>query len=104
MNSVLFITEAGPSIGFGHLRRCLTLATALTERGLAAQFRLAGGTVGEAIATGAGFGVAPIASPGDPKEVAKAVSQSGADCVVLDSYAATADVFKSTGIPTVVID
>jgi UDP-2,4-diacetamido-2,4,6-trideoxy-beta-L-altropyranose hydrolase len=35
---ILFLADAGPAVGGGHVMRCLTLARALTERGAACAF------------------------------------------------------------------
>src|SRR5207237_858315 len=44
--SVVYITEAGPVVGLGHLRRCQALATALRRRGAGARFRIDAATLG----------------------------------------------------------
>jgi len=104
MRSLLFLTEGGGGVGLGHIRRCLTLATALTKFGLASEFRVAGGDAAESIVARAGFGVAPIASTSSVAEVARAVQASSATGVVIDSYAATEEVFRATGMATIVMD
>lgn len=60
--SVVFRTTGGPEIGFGHLRRSLTLATHLTEEGAQVKFVLAS-THGEDVLTAAGFSVTVEAAP-----------------------------------------
>src|SRR5437899_332323 len=42
--SVVFVTEASPDVGLGHLRRCEALATALRRRGARSRFLVEGKT------------------------------------------------------------
>jgi spore coat polysaccharide biosynthesis predicted glycosyltransferase SpsG len=44
-----FVTHSGPSIGLGHLRRCLTLARACRDRGANVGFVLAPGSDGGSV-------------------------------------------------------
>jgi len=40
--SAVFVTEASPEVGLGHLRRCEALATALRRRGATSRFLVDG--------------------------------------------------------------
>lgn len=104
MMLVLFLTEGGSDVGLGHIRRCLTLATALTHFGVAAEFRVAGGDIPESVVARAGFSVAPISGLDNAPEIAQVARARRPDGIVIDSYVATHDILRSTGVRTIVLD
>ena len=69
---ILFVCDAGPGVGGGHVMRCLTLAGALAARGAACAF----------VRTPEAAGILARYAP----DVALADEGAAADLVVLDSY------------------
>ncbi len=90
---ILFVADAGPEIGGGHVMRCLTLARALVARGAEAAFL----TTPEAAAI-----LDAYAGP----EIGRAEGADGFDACVFDSYRMAADEHRAIakGRPTLVID
>src|SRR2546422_523168 len=86
--SVVFVTEASPEVGLGHLRRCQALATALRRRGTSSRFLVEG----EASVTGPE--VVPLGWTRDPALACAAVAESRDDAVIVDSYRATPELFE----------
>lgn len=80
---VAFLTEAGPGVGLGHLRRCEALAAALGTRGVAARF-LVDGDVGPA----------RLEWTRDPARAVAALVAWRPDVVVIDSYRAGAELLE----------
>jgi spore coat polysaccharide biosynthesis predicted glycosyltransferase SpsG len=76
------LCDAGPTIGLGHLRRCLVIAEAARRRGIEASFAIGGSTDAGAIAGRAGFAHAASAGLLGPAEAEAAFRGSGA--VLLD--------------------
>src|SRR5205809_3914520 len=66
--SAVFVTEASPEVGLGHLRRCEALATALRRRGATSRFLVDGE------AALAGPEVVPLAWTRDPALACAAVA------------------------------
>lgn len=95
MTSLLVVTEGGPAVGLGHIRRCLSLATALRSLGLDVAFAIAGGQPAVEIAAAAKFDSMPLRDAGDAREVASAIGRSGAAAVLVDSYRATEEVLRA---------
>jgi spore coat polysaccharide biosynthesis predicted glycosyltransferase SpsG len=86
----VFITNAGPDIGGGHLSRCLALAQALELRGTSCSWILNEGAAPQSSALG-------IEEKSFLKDIFCRESvkvASGADFAVVDSYAATAGFFR----------
>jgi len=105
MTTLLIVTEGGSRIGLGHVRRCLTLASALKRAGVNVRFRVAGGTEVETVVTAEGFEAAPFRDPADAHEVGRIVTSAAVDGVLIDSYAATENVFRACDqVKTVAID
>jgi spore coat polysaccharide biosynthesis predicted glycosyltransferase SpsG len=89
--TLLVRPDVGADVGLGHLRRCLTVAEALREQGVASAFLLPPGP-GAELARAEGFRVeAATAEPGttaDLGETAALAGSLGAAGVFVDSYAA----------------
>jgi UDP-2,4-diacetamido-2,4,6-trideoxy-beta-L-altropyranose hydrolase len=86
--SIAFRTVASKAVGFGHLRRCLTLATELRVRartGTAIHFWIEGAPEAAAMAIAAGFDARSVAGS-EPETTAALVRLHGASIVVVDSY------------------
>jgi UDP-2,4-diacetamido-2,4,6-trideoxy-beta-L-altropyranose hydrolase len=88
-DTVLFRTVAGPEIGFGHLRRCLTLAGALEAVGVRASF-LVTPVLLERVAA-AGFEAIAVGADGGVAETLEHAGKASARVVVTDSYDLTGD-------------
>src|SRR5947199_10466322 len=86
--SAVFVTEASPEVGLGHLRRCEALATALRRRGATSRFLVDGE------AAVAGPEVVPLAWTRDPALACAAVAESRDDAAIVDSYRATPELFE----------
>ena len=88
---VVFRVAGGPYIGFGHLRRCWTLASLLREQAVDVQFVAASPEAG-AILTGAGFAVNIEAHPDSLDQTFRALRKAPPPmvCVVDDPYVPTA--------------
>jgi len=86
--SAVFVTEASPEVGLGHLRRCEALATALRRRGATSRFLVDGE------AALAGPEVVPLAWTRDPALACAAVAESRDDAAIVDSYRATPELFE----------
>jgi UDP-2,4-diacetamido-2,4,6-trideoxy-beta-L-altropyranose hydrolase len=92
---VLFVADAGPEIGGGHVMRCLTLARALIERGAACAF-VAAPEVAKILDAFADASISRVDVP----------SAEGFDACVFDSFRMNADDQRriAQGRPTLVID
>lgn len=92
MARILFVADAGPQVGGGHVMRSLTLALALQARGAACAFR----------SHPEGDAVLAVFAPDMPR----AESADGFDAVVFDHYALSAadHLAIADGRPTLVID
>lgn len=71
-----FRTDAAATIGFGHLRRCLTLAEVVSARGHEVTFLLSGlsGETASELISRAGFRIRRIGGTGSPSEEAEVLS------------------------------
>ncbi|MFZ2491216.1 MAG: UDP-2,4-diacetamido-2,4,6-trideoxy-beta-L-altropyranose hydrolase [Thermoanaerobaculia bacterium] len=79
---IIFRTAASESVGFGHLRRCLTLAEALRARRSECFFAIHGGAAGVDEARRAGFDAVPVAVD----DQGSGVAAGDPDAIVADSY------------------
>jgi UDP-2,4-diacetamido-2,4,6-trideoxy-beta-L-altropyranose hydrolase len=81
---VLVFVACSPRVGFGHLRRCLTLAAELAARGARPRFRLRGDARAAELAARAGFEARVEDAPADAQ-------LDGTQAAVIDDYAASED-------------
>ena len=100
--TVAFCTDGGTTIGLGHLRRCVTLANALTKLGCLVHFSISED------ADSARFlrqhGITSYVGEADAARfnAARMRSRWSADAVVIDSYVATNGVFTQVPPPKLV--
>lgn len=101
---IIFRTTAGKQIGFGHLRRCLSLAEALRRLGAHSLFLLDGDPAAlDQVAEG--FSIIPIAHEHDLG--LKQIEAAGSKAIVVDSYAFQYEQFHAlaqSGTPVIAID
>lgn len=93
MTHVLFRTDAGPSIGLGHLQRCLSLAAALRRAGASCVFCVTREETAMRRVSDAGFAVHPVDCEDpyrlkDAAVVGGVAARYGCGVVIVDSYAA----------------
>jgi len=103
---VVFRTGGGKQVGFGHIRRCLSLAHALRSLNVNSSFVLDGDTKASDIVTAEGH-AASLIDDDDFTETAKEVLNRSAVAVVVDSYSHPASYLKnlkSMGRRVVVLD
>ncbi len=93
--SHVFLTHGGPGIGLGHVRRCLALARCLTARGAAVAFVISPDQAVRGFVEKGGFCVAELVWEADFPAAIRTVRETGADTVVVDSYAATTALFEA---------
>ena len=108
MGPVLFVTHGNRSVGFGHVRRCLSLAVALRKRSVGCEFLLDGDATVAEIVSGSGF-VCSITKSGssDAGEAIRLIKTLAPAAVVADSYTFTTDYLRrltEAGRPVVAID
>ncbi|HEY7371483.1 MAG TPA: UDP-2,4-diacetamido-2,4,6-trideoxy-beta-L-altropyranose hydrolase [Polyangia bacterium] len=97
MATIAFRTTASKQIGFGHLRRCLTLAGELRRAGGAAAsvyFWIDGDPAAVAVAAAAGFQARLVSGP-EPDATAALLDAGELDTLVVDSYAVTPASFSA---------
>lgn len=97
---ILFCTDAGPQIGLGHLRRCLSLAAAFAETDAHCEFVCAGAADAASIIETSGWPVHFLERPAlfgsellEP--TLKLTASLRPDAVVVDSYAVDPAFFAS---------
>ena len=106
-SSILFIADAGPKVGGGHVMRCLTLARALEDQGAICQFLVT--PAGKAVFDAFGGGISHLETyditQAELVECAADVIQAS-DAVVIDHYGLSAPDHRAIagGRPTLVID
>jgi len=105
--SILFLPDAGPSVGGGHMMRSLTLARALEDEGAICQFLVT--PAGKAVFDAFGGGISHIETyditQAELVERAASVARNH-DAVVIDHYGLAAPEHRAiaAGRPTLVID
>jgi len=103
---VVFRTGGGKQVGFGHIRRCLSLAHALRSFKVDSMFILDGDTKAIDIVKSEGY-PATLIDGDDFAETSSEVRKSGARAVVVDSYSHPASYvtsLKLNGNRLVVLD
>src|SRR5258705_10909679 len=95
-SSILFVVNAGPTVGGGHVMRSLTLATALEARGARCSF-LAPPAVGTILASFAPEAAQWPAASTEPRDLAGAAGAAAFDAVVFDHYGLAEPDHKSIG-------
>ncbi|MBX3480488.1 MAG: UDP-2,4-diacetamido-2,4,6-trideoxy-beta-L-altropyranose hydrolase [Caulobacter sp.] len=83
--TILFVCDAGPEVGGGHVMRCLTLAAALSARGARCRF-LAPPPVGDLLEAFAPDLDRIAVEDGQPDRLIAACQATDADMVVFDHY------------------
>jgi UDP-2,4-diacetamido-2,4,6-trideoxy-beta-L-altropyranose hydrolase len=100
---VVFRTTGGPLVGFGHVRRCLSLAHELRARGADPLFLLDGDPAVVNLVEAATFSARFV----PPHDDALALGLLGTRVLIADSYALTPEYFEAvrqTGVYIVTID
>lgn len=92
---VAFVTHGGPGIGLGHVKRCLALARSLSAQGADVIFLVGPDESVSRLVERSGFGVSPLEWEGNPSGARRALQALGASTVVVDSYAAMAELFDA---------
>lgn len=93
---ILFVADAGPEVGGGHVMRSLTLARALAERGASCAFLGAPGV--EQVLAAFAPDIARVAAEGeDAFAVLEATNAAAFDAVVFDHYGLIADDHRDLG-------
>lgn len=102
---ILFICNAGPSVGGGHVMRSLTLAHALEQRGAACVFLASPAVAAILAAFAPAMPTAPAAST-SPEDLVVAANGLPADALVFDHYGLDAATHTAiaAGRPALAID
>jgi UDP-2,4-diacetamido-2,4,6-trideoxy-beta-L-altropyranose hydrolase len=103
--AILFVTDAGPAVGGGHVMRSLTLAQALAAQGAACRFVASPPAAALLAAFAPALPTLNVASPA-PQHLTQAVAGERFDAVVFDHYALAASdhAAMAKGRPALVID
>jgi UDP-2,4-diacetamido-2,4,6-trideoxy-beta-L-altropyranose hydrolase len=114
MRSVLCRVDGGPSVGLGHLQRCLSLAEALRRQGMTVLFLAQESVDVRARVDEAGFKFlssswdsSDAGGSRDQDGVIAAASMHGCECVILDSYHIDSEYISAVrhaGFITIVVD
>ena len=107
MKSIAFRTTAGKGIGFGHLRRCLTLAQELAARDFEPRFWLDGDAAALEVVRAAGYVPVAVSREAREPEWSRAqVARERPEALVADSYALDEAYFHTLrpAVPLLVID
>jgi len=102
---ILFVVDAGPRVGGGHVMRSLTLAGALTAQGAACTFM--GPPAVSALLDAFAPGAARLAAAStEPRDLAAAIGTEQFDAVVFDHYGLSSRDHRAMGQgrPVLVID
>ena len=94
---VAFRTGGGRGIGFGHIRRCLSLGLALRDLGVQSLFLLDGDIEVSGIVTVEGFDALQIRIGHDLKDTIRLCKDYGTEAIVADSYTFSKSYFQSLG-------
>ena len=102
---ILFVADAGPTVGGGHVMRSLTLARALEALGATSTF-VTPPAVGHVLAAFAPDMAQVLAAYTEARDLAKAAEAAAFDAVVFDHYGLTEREHRgmSQGWPVLVID
>lgn len=79
-------TDGGASVGFGHVRRCLTLARQLTRLDTDVQFLCDGPAAVHELIAAEGFQATPVDLPYDLEQTRRKIRETSAQIVIVDSY------------------
>jgi UDP-2,4-diacetamido-2,4,6-trideoxy-beta-L-altropyranose hydrolase len=93
---ILFVVDAGPRVGGGHVMRSLTLARALEAEGCAAAF-LGPPAMADVLDVFAPEMRRLTASSGEPRDLVRAVGPEAFDAVVFDHYGLSDREHRSIG-------
>jgi UDP-2,4-diacetamido-2,4,6-trideoxy-beta-L-altropyranose hydrolase len=102
---ILFVCDAGPTVGGGHVMRSLTLAHALEAKDASCSF-LASPAVAHVLAAFAPDMAQVPALSGEPRDLAKAAEAATFDAIVFDHYGLSEREHRAMnqGWPVLVID
>jgi UDP-2,4-diacetamido-2,4,6-trideoxy-beta-L-altropyranose hydrolase len=103
--SILFVVDAGPAVGGGHVMRSLTLAGVLEAHGASCRFVAPPAAAAILAAFAAEMAQSPAASTA-PRDLADAVAGETYDAIVFDHYGLSASDHRTMaqGQPALVID
>jgi len=94
---VAFLTGGGRRIGFGHVRRCLSLALALRNLGAQSLFLLEGDPEVFKLVAAAGHETTRIRIGHDVEDTVSQCRDSSLDAIVADSYSFSTSYFRGLG-------
>lgn len=108
LSRVVLLCDAGPTLGIGHVMRCVALAEELAARGAECVFvaDLADVPWAAAQVTSRGFGLAQLPSGAPAADAVATALAVAPDAVVLDSYHSAPEVgagLRAAGVPVLAI-